>query len=108
MSNITIPATRQLDAGSPIVSSPVQQVLAIGASGVASAAVNAATSAVLLSATIGCWVQISSAPTAVAGAAGNFYVPAGVMPVAIAVAPGSKVAVIQATAAGSLSIIEIG
>jgi hypothetical protein len=82
-----------------------QQFLAIGASSAQSAAVQATTNRVVLSATSACWVALGANPTASA-AAGSIYVPAN-FPMPIVVTPGvTKIAVIQASAAGSLSIIE--
>ena len=83
-----------------------QQFLAIGASSAQSAAVQATTNRVVLSATSACWVALGANPTASA-AAGSIYVPANFPMPPIVVTPGvTKIAVIQASAAGSLSIIE--
>jgi hypothetical protein len=83
-----------------------QQFLAVGASSVQSAAVQSTTNRVVLSSTTACWVAFGSSPTASA-AAGSIYVPANWPMWPIAVTPGvTKIAVIQASAAGSLSIIE--
>ena len=84
-----------------------EQVVAIGASSAVSAAVQSTTNRVTLVATVACWVNIGSSPTAVANTAGNIYVPANFPMPAILVTPGvTKVAVIEASAGGYLSIIE--
>ena len=83
-----------------------EQVVAVGGSSVQSAVVQANTNRVTLSSTTGCWVAFGTSPTASA-AAGSIYVPPNVVMPPIAVASGStKIAVIQASAAGTLSIIE--
>lgn len=84
------------------------QVLAVGATSVASAVVQANTSRVILSSTTGCWITVGASPTAVANTAGNVYIPPNVpYPLPIVVVPGvSKIAVIQASAGGYLSILE--
>jgi hypothetical protein len=84
-----------------------EQVVAIGATSTASAAVQATTNRVVLIATAACWVNIAASPTAAANTAGNIYVPANFPMPPIAVTPGvTKVAVIEASSAGYLSIIE--
>jgi len=84
-----------------------EQVVAVGAASAASAAVQATTNRVVLSATTACWVAISAAPAAAVGTAGSIYVPANFPMPPIAVTPGvTKIAVIQAAAGGYLSIIE--
>ncbi|HEX8894459.1 MAG TPA: hypothetical protein VF783_14105 [Terriglobales bacterium] len=83
-----------------------QQFLAVGAASAQSAVVQAATNRVVLSSTTACWVAFGANPTASA-AAGSIYVPANFPMPPIAVTGGTtKIAVIQASAAGSLSIIE--
>ena len=83
-----------------------EQFLVVGAASVQSAAVQATTNRVVLSSTTGCWVALGSNPTA-AAAAGSIYVPPNIPMPAIQVTPSvTKIAVIQASAAGSLSIIE--
>lgn len=83
------------------------QVVAVGATSAQSAAVQATTNRVILSATTACWVALGSKPTAAANTAGSIYVPAGVVMPPIGVIPGvTKIAVIQASAGGYLSIIE--
>lgn len=87
------------------------QNVAIGSASTPSAAVQSTTNRVTLIASTACWVNIGSSPTAVANTAAatgaSFYVPAGIPMPDIVVSPGvSKIAVIQASAAGMLSIIE--
>lgn len=79
------------------------QSIAIGAASVAGAAVGASTTLLQLCATIACFVAIGPTPTAAAGT--SLYVPANV-PVLVGCNPGDKVAVIQATAAGTLYVTE--
>lgn len=97
-----------LQAGHPgIVTLQAEQVVAVGASSASSAAVQSTTNRVFLVSTTGCWVSFGSAPTAVAAATGNIYVPPNVIMPPVAVTPGvTKIAAIEASAAGSLSIIE--
>lgn len=90
-----------------IVTLQAEQVVAVGAASAASAAVQATTNRVILSATTACWVQFGASPIAVVNAAGNIYVPANFPMPPIAVTPGvTKIACIQASAGGYLSIIE--
>ena len=82
------------------------QFLAVGAASVASAAVGANTNRVFLTSTTGCYVAFGATPTATAGA-GSIYVPPNVVMFPISVTSGvTKVAVIQASAAGALTITE--
>lgn len=84
-----------------------QQVVAVGASSTASAAVNTLTNRVVLCSTVACWVAFGSSPTAAANTAGSIYVPANYPMPPIAVTPGvTKIAVIQAASGGYLSVIE--
>jgi len=83
-----------------------QQFLAVGATSAQSAVVNASTNRVVLTSTTGCWVAFGSNPTASA-AAGSIYLPPNVVSPAYTVTSGTtKIAVIQASAVGSLSIQE--
>ena len=83
-----------------------EQVLAVGASSVQSAVTQTTTSRVVLSSTTGCWVAFGSSPTASA-ATGSIYLPPNVISTPYVVTGGvTKIAVIQASAAGSLSIQE--
>ena len=83
-----------------------QQFVAVSGSSAQSSAVNASTNRVVLTSTTGCWVAFGSNPTASA-AAGSIYLPPNVVSPAYTVTPGvTKVAAIQASGAGSLSIQE--
>jgi hypothetical protein len=95
-------------AGHPgLLTLQAEQVVAIGAASAASAAVQGTTNRVFLSATAACWVAFGSAPTAAVATAGSIYVPANVIMPAITVTPGvTKIANIEASSAGFLSIIE--
>ena len=97
-----------LQAGHPgIVTLQAEQVVAVGASSAASAVVQAGTNRVILSSTTACWVSFGNSPTAIANTAGNIYVPANTIMPPIAVTGGAtKIACIQASAGGYLSIIE--
>jgi len=77
------------------------QMVAIGVASAQSTAITAR--AAIVSSDIGVWIAAGVNPTASAGA-GSLYIGAGV-PVTIALAPGWRIANIQATAAGHLSII---
>lgn len=82
------------------------QVVAVGAASVQSAALQTTTALVVLTATTDCWVAVASNPTA-AAAAGSFFLPAKFpMSFSINKQLTTKIAVIQASAAGSLSILE--
>lgn len=82
------------------------QFLTVGATSVQSSTVGANTSRVLLTATTGCYVAIGASPTATVGA-GSIYVPPNIVMYPIVVTPGvSKIAVIQASAGGNLTITE--
>ncbi len=61
---------------------------------------------VRLVATSDCWVSFGTAPVAVVGASSAILLPAGI-PEYFWVMPGERIAVIQATAAGSLNIAEM-
>ncbi len=90
-----------------VVTMQAAQVVAIGSTSAASAAVQAGTTRVILTTTADCWVAFGSTPTAVANTTGNIFLPAGVPSYPIAVTPGvTKIAVIQATSVGYLSIVE--
>ena len=90
-----------------VLTMQAEQVVAVGAASAQSAAVGANTNRVVLVSTTACWVAFGSNPTAVAAATGNVYVPANIPMPPISVTSGTtKIAVIQASAGGSLSIIE--
>jgi hypothetical protein len=83
-----------------------KQNLAVGATSVASAAFNAATKEVMLTASTACWARIdSTSVAAVAAAAGTIYLPANT-PIRFTAKAGHVLNVIQAAAGGYLSIIE--
>ena len=71
-----------------------------------SAAWNSGTTRVVLVATADCWAAFGASPTAVAAAAGAVFVPAGVYGYPITITAGQKLAVVQASAAGTICIIE--
>ena len=82
------------------------QFLTVGAASVQSAAVGASTNRVFLTSTTGCYVALGSNPTATVGA-GSIYVPPNVVMFPISVTSGTtKIAVIQSTAGGNLTIVE--
>lgn len=85
------------------------QSVAIGATSVQSNAVNASTGRVILMATADCWVSFGSNPTAVAHTNGSgFFLAAGASTYPISVTAGTtKIAVIQDSGSGYLSINEI-
>jgi len=105
--SITTTGLDPLQAMHPgVLTLQAQQVLAVGASSAQSAVVQANTNRVTLASTTGCWVAFGTSPTASA-AAGSIYVPPNVAMPPISVQSGvTKIAVIQASAAGTLSIIE--
>lgn len=77
------------------------QTLAIGGSSVQSTAFPAGTRSVRCVATVDCWIEINSNPTAAATT--SFYLPAGAAEYFTAL-PGDEVAVIQASGSGSLYV----
>jgi hypothetical protein len=84
------------------------QNLAIGAASVQSAAFNAKTGRITLTASSACWVAVgkgAGVAAAVAGA-GSFFLPANGTSYPISIEEGSKIAVIQDTASGYLSVTE--
>jgi hypothetical protein len=80
------------------------KTLAIGATSAQSAALGTNTRAVRLCSTSDCYVQIGSNPTATATSA---YLPAGKPEIVSLAASTDKIAALQVTAAGVLSIVEI-
>ena len=83
-----------------------EQVVAVGATSAQSAAVQSSTNRVTLTSTTGAWISFGTNPTA-APSAGSIYLPPNVVSPPYAVTPGTtKIAVIQASAAGTLSIQE--
>lgn len=79
------------------------QAVAVGASSTQSSAVGANTQAVLLCSTVACFVTVGASPTAVANT--SMYLPANTL-LFVAIGGSQKVAVIQASGAGSLYITE--
>lgn len=80
------------------------QNLTLGAASVSSTAFGSQTYAVFLSATGNCHIRLGTAPTAVAT---DMLIKSTDHPIAIKVAPGEKIAVIQDGAStGTLNIIE--
>jgi hypothetical protein len=89
----------------------INQTLAIGAASAQSSAVNAATRRVILTATADCWFLIGANPaavkqTATLATATGIFLAAGGTTYPISVNAGDKVAVIQDSSAGILSIQE--
>lgn len=83
------------------------KVVESGATSAQSAAVGATTERVILAPTKDCWVAIGANPTAAKQTAGSFFLAGGSQSYPITVTKGvTKVAVIQDTEAGYLSIIE--
>lgn len=83
------------------------QVVAVGAASAQSAVVGANTNRVVLNTTTDCWVSIGTNPTAAANTAGSFFLSANSQSYPIEVKEGlTKIAVIQASFSGYLSIIE--
>jgi len=79
------------------------QSVAIGGSSTQSSAVADTTTAVLLTATVACFIAVGASPTAVANT--SMYLPANV-PTYVGIAGGQKVAVIQASGGGTLYMTE--
>jgi hypothetical protein len=104
-----------LPAGTNLIGKIAEQTLnivsvggiVVGATSTSSLAVGATTSRIVLIAKTSCWVSIGNNPTAESQAAGSFPLSAGSQSYPIAVTPGvSKIAAIQDSEAGYLSIIE--
>lgn len=81
------------------------QVVSIGGSSVKSSAFQAQTTIVRLISTQDCWISTGVNPTAVAGDADSFFLPAGIVDF-FGVVGGQQLAVIQDSQAGSLYITE--
>lgn len=77
------------------------QNVAIGASSAQGAVITAR--AILVSPDQNCWIAIGASPTASVGA-GSLFIPQGAL-VTLPIQPGQRVAVIQTSTAGNLSII---
>lgn len=85
----------------------VSQSVAFTGTSAVSAVWNGSTTRVVLVATADCWVLFGAGtPVAAAAAANNIFVPAGVYGYPITITTGQKLAVIQASAAGTLCIVE--
>lgn len=78
---------------------------AVAISGTTAPSTAIAADEVLLSSTTNVWITVASAPVATKGAA-SLYLAAGV-PLHIQIIPGQKVAGIQDSAAGTLTIIPV-
>lgn len=88
----------------------VSQIIAVGASSVASSAFQTLTTVVQLSSTTDCWVMFGATPTAAvptvtAASGGSIFIQGGQI-VVFGVTPGTKIAAIENSAAGFLSIVE--
>ena len=79
------------------------QNVAIGAASVQSAAVSSSTRIVRVASTVDCWIIEGASPTV--SATTGAFLPSGA-PEYIRINPGDKIAVIQASGAGSLNIVE--
>lgn len=83
------------------------QVVAVGASSAQSSIVGENTNRVVLSPTVDCWISIGTDPTAVVNTSGSFFLSANSQSYPIEVKDGlTKIAVIQISSSGYLSIIE--
>lgn len=83
------------------------KVITVGASSAQSAAVGVNTDRVVLSTTTDCWIAIGDNPTAAVATAGSFFLAAGSQSYPISVTKGvTKIAAIQASAGGYMSVIE--
>lgn len=72
-----------------------------------SAVVHSLTKTVVLCATVNCWLEIGSDPTATLGSGTSTYLPAGALSYPIEVTGGTtKIAAISDSASGKLSIFE--
>lgn len=80
----------------------VHQTVSIGATSVQSAAFNASTKSVRLYASVGCYIDAGTNPTATSS---KIYLPAGSVEY-FGVIPGHKIAVLQETTGGTLRITE--
>jgi len=89
--------------GVPGIKPGASQSVSIGGSSTQGTAVAGNTTAVLLCATVACFVAVGSNPTAVAGT--SLYLPANV-PLFVGIGAGQKVAAIQASSGGTLYVTE--
>lgn len=91
-----------------IISPDTSTALAVTVSGVSAdfSATMVAKEYWLFVSSTNCWITQGATPTAVAGAAGNMYVPANT-PIVIDGRCGASLAVIQATAGGSASLTRL-
>jgi hypothetical protein len=89
------------------VTQTATQVITIAGTSAQSSAVGSTTTRVILGATTDCWISIGSNPTAVLHGSNSFFLKAGASSYPMTViASTSKIAVIQDSAAGYLSILE--
>lgn len=83
------------------------QYLSVGSTSLQSSMVNSSTNRIVISSTVDCWVSIGVNPTAVVATSGSFFLSAGAQSYPIEVFPSvTKIAAIQASTNGHLSIIE--
>jgi hypothetical protein len=99
--DFSAPTAGSVTLQTPDLNWPSGLNVAIGAASAQSAAITAR--AVLLSPDQNCWIAMGANPTAVVGA-GSLFIPVGAL-VTLPIQPGQKIAVIQAGAAGNLSMI---
>lgn len=88
--------------GIPAIFPGASQRVAIGATSVQSASIGDTTGIVRLSASTDCFVAFGTNPVATVN---SLYLPAGMVEY-LGINPGEKVAVLQVSAAGFLSIVE--
>jgi hypothetical protein len=104
-----MPAQLAVDEyGHPIqaLAQGANQTLAVGVASAQSLAFAAGSKVVRVVATSNCWIVFGVNPTAAATSGNGSYVPAGAIEL-WRVTPGHRVAVIQDSAAGTLSITEL-
>ena len=103
---LPLPAGASKDSSQYLTLGTIQAV-AVGATSVQSSAVGAGITKVVISATTDCWVAIGSNPTASKATAGSFFLGAGSQSYPITVTAGTtKIAVLQDTASGYISVME--
>ena len=80
-------------------------LITVGASSTQSAAMD--TTEIQISGTTNCWINAGTNPTAVAGTSGNMYFPAGTV-MTIKWIPGNKLAAIQDSTGGFITVTPVG